>query len=115
MKEKSLNSEDMEWKDAPGYPSSTKIKVLREEGEAKTFLLKLPSGINMEVHSHLTTEEHFVLEGEYQSRGKVYGPGAYRLIPAHISHGPFTTVRETIILVIRESPGLDQHHPEYRV
>ena len=115
MKEKVINSEEIEWEDAPGYPDGTKIKVLREEDEAKTFLLKLPKGFDMEEHSHIITEEHFVLEGQYEIEGKVFGPGTYRLIPANFTHGPFITKQEAIILVIRESQRLDQHHPEYRI
>ena len=34
MKELSVNYEEMEWSDATGYPSGTKIKILRKQGEA---------------------------------------------------------------------------------
>lgn len=37
MNEVFMNSEDMQWENSPSYPPETKIKILREEGSAKTF------------------------------------------------------------------------------
>ena len=100
MKEISLNYDEMEWQNTPGYPAGTKIKILREEGTARTFLLKLPEEFEMTAHSHMTVEQHFVLEGKYHSEGKEYGPGTFRLIPREIDHGPFTSETGATILVI---------------
>ncbi|MEJ2051403.1 MAG: cupin domain-containing protein [Calditrichota bacterium] len=83
-----------------GYPEGTKIKVLREEKSARTFLLKIPADFDMKSHSHMTTEQHFVLEGQYESDGKKYGEGIFRLIPRGIDHGPFTSEKGATILVI---------------
>jgi anti-sigma factor ChrR (cupin superfamily) len=103
MEEIFINFEEMEWKGANGYPTGTMIKVLREDIEPKTFLLKLPKNLHLEAHSHTATEQHFVLDGEYISNGKKYGKGTYRLIPAKVSHGPFTSENGSTILVIREA------------
>ena len=100
MKELSINYEEMEWSDARGYPTGTKIKVLRKEGESQTFLLKMAAGFDMEAHSHIATEQHFVLDGEYESSAKKYGRGSYRLIPARTNHGPFISKFGATILVI---------------
>jgi hypothetical protein len=54
----------------------------------------------MEGHSHTAVEQHFVLEGEYESEGKVYKAGTYRLIPQHETHGPFKSSQGAVILVI---------------
>ena len=89
-----------EWKEADGYPSGTMIKILREEEGAKTVLLKLPEGFFMEPQTHITTEQHFVLEGEYESDGEVYGIGSYQLIPPHTDHGPFKSKNGAVILVV---------------
>ena len=102
MIELSINYEDMEWSEAPGYPAGTKMKLLREEGSARTFLLKLPAGFDMEAHSHIAGEQHFVLNGEYESDGQKYGVGTYRFIPSRISHGPFTSKHGAEVLVIWE-------------
>jgi hypothetical protein len=102
MEEITINYEKMKWTDAPGYPEGTKIKILREggPGEGKTFLRKIRKGFKMEGHSHTTLEQHFVLEGEYESEGKIYRVGTYRLIPKHETHGPFTSSKGAVILVI---------------
>ena len=62
--------DDLNWEDAVDYFNGTKRKVLRDENGAKTVLLKLPKGFNMSPHSHVVTEQDFVLEGEYTSKGK---------------------------------------------
>ena len=54
----------------------------------------------MDAHAHMTTEQHFVLDGHYESEEKEYGPGSYRLIPKEINHGPFTSESGAIILVV---------------
>jgi len=100
MKELSINYEEIEWSDAKGYPAGTKIKILRKQGVSQTFLLKLPAGFHMESHSHIATEQHFVLDGEYESNANKYGHGSYRLVPAKTDHGPFISEHGATILVI---------------
>lgn len=100
MKELSINYEDMVWSEASGYPTGTKIKMLREDGSARTFLLKLAPGFDMEAHSHIAAEQHFVLKGQYTSSGKKFGVGSYRLIPSKSDHGPFTSENGAIVLVV---------------
>lgn len=102
MEEITINYEKMKWTDAPGYPEGSKIKILREggPGEGKSFLRKIKRGFKMEGHSHTTVEQHIVLEGEYESEGKVYQAGTYRLIPKHQTHGPFKSSKGAVILVI---------------
>ena len=101
MNEFSLNYEEMIWEDAIGYPSGTKIKMLKEENSKKTFLLKLPGGFRMDAHSHTAvSEQHFVLEGSYGGDGKTYRKGSYRFISRGTTHGPFTCAEGATILVI---------------
>jgi anti-sigma factor ChrR (cupin superfamily) len=102
MKELSLNYQEMEWEEARGYPAGTLMKVLRrdEKGEPLTVLLKIGEGFEMEGHSHMGTEQHFVLEGEYESEGRVFGVESYRLIPKRASHGPFRSEKGAVILVL---------------
>jgi len=104
MEEITINYEKMKWTDAPGYPEGSNIKILREgePGEGKTFLRKIKRGFKMEGHSHTTVEQHIVLQGEYESEGKVYKAGTYRLIPKHETHGPFKSSKGATILVIWE-------------
>ena len=91
------------WEEAVSYPQGTKIKTLRDEDGAKTVLLKFPKGFHIEEHAHIYNEQHLVLEGEYESEGKVYSAGTYRLIHAKKNHGPFTSKEGAIVLVIWDS------------
>ena len=101
MKEFAQNHAEMAWEEAAGYPTGTLMKVLRQDGEQKTFLLKLPAGFDMEAHCHTpVTEQHIVLEGSYTGQGTTYGVGSYRLIPPGVTHGPFTSDRGAVLLVI---------------
>ena len=54
----------------------------------------------MDEHVHVYTELDYVLEGEYESQGKIYPAGAFRMIPKHMNHGPFRTETGAIVLVI---------------
>ena len=102
MKETIYNTNEMAWQEAKEYPSGAMVKVLREGGpaEGRTILLKLPPEWEMEAHSHTTVEQHYVLEGEYRSQGKVFPAGSYQFIPRETNHGPFTVGPSTVILVI---------------
>lgn len=103
MQEISLNYEDLVWQEATGYPKGTRIKILRDADEVKTFLLKLPTGFEMQAHCHTAaTEQHFVLDGRYESGGKIYRRGSYRLIPKGATHGPFSSKTGAIVLVVWE-------------
>ncbi|MBI3950179.1 MAG: cupin domain-containing protein [Acidobacteria bacterium] len=87
-----------------GYAEGTKRKFLRRglEGQATTFLLKLPPGFAMGSHSHVTVEHHYVLEGEYEAGGQCFPVGTYRLIPKEAQHGPFYSTTGAVVLVICE-------------
>jgi len=92
--------DDLNWIKADNYPDGTQNKILRDEKNAKTILLKLPERFKMDRHSHVTTEQHIVLKGSYTSDGATYSSGSYRIIPAHTSHGPFESKNGALILVI---------------
>ena len=102
MKETHTNANGLDWKAADGYPEGAKIKVLHEGSEdtPRAFLLKMKPGWMMNEHSHVHAEIHYVLEGEYESHDKVYTAGSIRMIPEHADHGPFTTIRGAVVLVI---------------
>lgn len=102
MPELRLDTNQMAWEEAASYPSGTETKVLREEGEMRAILLKLPPGFQMNAHTHIFGEQHFVLEGRYETGGKEYGPGTYKYIPAHTNHGPYISHTGAVILVIWE-------------
>ena len=94
--------DDSDWQDATinRYAEGTKQKVLRDENSAKTILLKLPKEFNMPSHAHVTTEQHFVLKGEYIIEGKKYQAGSYQIIKAQENHGPFVSKEGALLIVI---------------
>ena len=102
MSEISLNTKLLSWQPADAYPAGTHIKVLREQGDARTVLLRLPPAFRMDSHSHTLCEQHYVLEGAYESGGERYGPGAYQCIPAHTEHGPFSSKEGALLLIVWE-------------
>ena len=96
-----VSFKSMEWQDAgDAYPQNTKIKVLRDDDLGRTIVLKIPKGFRMEGHTHIKTEQHFILQGQYEINGQVYGEGTYQLIHPHTTHGPFTSQTGAEILVI---------------
>ncbi len=101
MQELAVNVSSIPWEPAVGYHPGTLRKVLRRgaEGEPMTMLLKLPPGFEMSSHSHLFVEHHYVLEGEYESQGKRFPGGSYRVIPKHADHGPFRSANGATVFV----------------
>ena len=57
------------WEESDEYPAGTLVKTLRDEGDARSILLKLPAGFSMGAHTHTCCEQHFVLRGAYEVGG----------------------------------------------
>jgi anti-sigma factor ChrR (cupin superfamily) len=96
-----VNCNSMEWQDTVDYyPQGTKIKVLRDDERGRTIILQLPKAFKMEDHSHIKTEQHFILKGQYEIGGKVYSQGTYQLIHTKTTHGPYTSETGAEILVV---------------
>ena len=92
--------DDLNWEKAPNYPEDTLKKTLRDEERGKTILLKVPKGFKMASHSHIMTDQHFVLDGMYASDNVICPKDSYQLIRAHDDHGPFESKEGALILVI---------------
>ena len=77
-------------------------KVLREESlsDAKTLLVRIPAGGEIHPHSHRGIVQHYVLEGQYHTKGQVFGSGSYRRMPAQHDVAPMTTKSGVTILMI---------------
>jgi len=105
-----LDTNRMEWEPSEVYPSGTMVKVLRDEGEVRSLLLKIPPGFHLDPHSHTTSEQHFILEGGYETGGWKFGPGTYHYLPARRLHGPYDSKGGAVVLVIWEkSPPSERH------
>jgi anti-sigma factor ChrR (cupin superfamily) len=103
MQEIILDYKNTEWKNTSNSPHGLSCKTLRDEGATRTLLLKFPEGVTIDGHKHSHTEQHFIVKGHYESDGRKYSPGYYRLIPAGTDHGPFFVKSELVILVIWET------------
>jgi anti-sigma factor ChrR (cupin superfamily) len=96
-----VNCNSLEWQEpSENYPQGTKVKILRDDEEGRTVILKIPKGFRMESHSHIKNEQHYILKGEYEIEGKFYDEGTYQLIHSNMTHGPFTSKTGAEILVI---------------
>ncbi|WP_073172820.1 cupin domain-containing protein [Tangfeifania diversioriginum] len=103
MKEKMNLYDDSHWQEASEYGSGAEKKTLRDENGKKTILLRLPENFHMANHTHVTTEQHFILDGEYKSEGKVYHKGDYQVFSAHENHGPLESEKGALVLVVWDS------------
>ncbi len=92
--------DELNWEIAPGYFEGTRRKVLRDNDKGQTILLKFPKGFSMSPHSHITTEQHFVIKGEYHSDEENYPAGSYQIFLPGEEHGPFESKEGALILVI---------------
>lgn len=92
--------DELNWENADDYYIGTKRKVLRDDNGAKTVLLKLPQGFKMPIHSHVVTEQNFVVDGQYTYKGEVFSKGSFQIFSPHDEHGPFESKEGALILVI---------------
>ncbi|MEA2106991.1 MAG: cupin domain-containing protein [Bacteroidota bacterium] len=92
--------DEKNWEDANEYFKGTKRKILRDDNGCKTVLLKLPENFYMPPHSHITTEQHFVIKGDYTSQWKCFPEGSYQIFSKGDEHGLFESKNGALILVI---------------
>lgn len=100
--------DQLNWENADNYPEGTFKKTLRDEDGAKTILLKMPAGFRMELHSHITSEQNFVLKGAFTYQGITYHEGSYQHFNAHEDHGPYYSKDGALVLVIWDPYKLDE-------
>ncbi|MBU1636998.1 cupin domain-containing protein [bacterium] len=102
MKELSLRTPDLEWKENHQYAAGANAKELLTDEKLglSAIMLQLEPGWHMSEHAHIHTEIHYVIRGEYKSQGKTYGKGTFRVIPKETNHGPFSSEKGATILVL---------------
>jgi hypothetical protein len=102
MAELTLHTPEMTWEPLPLVPGDAEVKILRSdaEGGARTLLVRLQPGGEIVPHSHLAAVQHYVLDGEYETEGKIFRTGAYRLLPKQADVGKISTQQGAIILMI---------------
>lgn len=102
MVELTIYSPEIEWESLSFFPGNAEVKILRAEpeGGARTLLVRLPAGGEISPHSHIGAVQHYVLEGEYETEGEMFGAGTYRLLPTHADVGTISTEKGAVILMI---------------
>jgi hypothetical protein len=65
---------EMVWQELREFPGKGKVSVLRDEGKggAKTVIVRLPAGGQIVPHSHVGAVQHYVLEGEGETQGRLW-------------------------------------------
>lgn len=105
MQVESVHESTVPWEEPRDRPAGYRRKILRTgpDGRPRVAVIKLDPGFEMEAHSHDLAENHYVLEGMYESLGKEYAKGSYRYIPRSASHGPIRSRAGALILVTWEA------------
>lgn len=92
MEETIRYTTDMSWEDLGYFPGKGQVKTLRDEPPlgARTIIVRLPAGGEIVPHMHLAGVQHYVLEGEYETEGKTFAAGTYRLMPKNFDVAPIS-------------------------
>jgi len=74
-------------------------------GDAKTLLVRVSPGAEVNPHRHRGVVQDYVLEGQYHSNGQVFGLESYRPLPAQQDVSPMTTESGVTILMMYDPVG----------
>ena len=107
MESRTIYTPEIEWRELTEFPGKGQIKMLRDEGpsKAKSMLIRLHPGGQITPHAHVTSVQHYILEGEYESEGQIYGAGTYRLLPGHANVSRISTANGVTMLMIYDPVG----------
>ena len=102
MEPKTIHTGELAWEELTGFPGKGQVKLLRDEGgsNARTMLIRIHAGGEITPHAHVAPVQHYVLDGEYESKGNIYSAGTYRLLPGHANVAPISTQNGATILFI---------------
>lgn len=112
------NEKDMEWISPASMPSVA-LKVLAPYKETKSWFHfgRFDPGTESQAHTHPSAEYNYTLEGQWEYKGKIYGPGTYWFIPEGVEHGPIKVVGDkpwVFIVVLTGLTGLEETMPELK-
>jgi len=107
MEPKTVYTPEVAWEELTEFPGKGQVKVLRDEGgsNAKTLLIRLDAGGEITPHTHVAAVQHYILSGECESEGNIYGAGTYRLIPGRTNVPAISTQHGATILLIYDPAG----------
>ena len=93
---------EMPWEKLTEFPGEGEVKRLRDQGSGMgmTLIVRLPAHGHITPHAHTAAVQHYVLEGEYQSEGRVYRAGTHRLLPGGADVADISTQNGATVLMI---------------
>ena len=96
---------DKSWQ--PGPYAGVELLVLHKNPQTGgvTILRKFEAGLTVPAHTHPEANEFaYVLSGEWEESGVVYGPGAFFFAPRGQAHGPHVARTEVVSLTVFDGP-----------
>lgn len=91
----------------PGPYEGVELMPLRKDPDTGgvTVLRKFSAGTTVPAHIHPEADESvYILEGQWNEDGVVYGPGTYFHVPKGQPHGPHVAVTEVVSLTLFSGP-----------
>jgi len=101
-----LHTPDLRGELSELFPGNAEIVVLRESRAGTTLLARLPARGTIEEHRHFGNVQHLVLSGEYESEGRVFKTGTYRVLPKAGNVPTITSRDGAVILIVYDPPDL---------
>lgn len=77
-----------------------KAEIKLTQSNRRAFLMKVPAGRTIPMHTHDGTEKVLVLSGAYCVDGKRFGPGDLSISDDAVTHSPETDEREDCICLV---------------
>jgi ChrR Cupin-like domain len=102
-----IDTRDSQWQALGAFPGTAEAKMLRDDrvGGARTMLVRVAPGGEIRPHSHLAAVQHYILEGSYETQGKVVRAGCYRFLPKDADLAPMASKGGVTILMIYDPIG----------
>lgn len=101
-----IAGDDGEWQP---FLAGIQIKVLREQADVLSYLLRLEPGACLPPHRHPQDEECVVIEGSLRVGTRAeFGPGSYHLAHAGALHATISTETGATIFLRGAVPQADQ-------
>jgi quercetin dioxygenase-like cupin family protein len=100
-----LQSEDLDWKSGP-YEGVELLTLRKDEKTGGvTVLRKFKAGVTVPAHVHPEANESvYILSGEWDESGQVFGAGTYFHVAKGKPHGPHKAVSEVVSLTVFDGP-----------
>lgn len=98
-------AKDKEWQAGP-YPG-VELMILHknEQTGGVSVLRKFHAGASIAAHIHPQANEFaYVLSGEWEESGVVYGPGSFFFAPKGELHGPHIAKTEVVSFTVFDGP-----------